>query len=452
MSSEYPFTSVGSLLGRFLLLGNKTEISIYDDKLIVSIDDGWRGISLSDIKSIEQLMSGRIVWKVYGIRIHLSSAGDIPDLMFNNIRDRDDAMRVLNKAHLDVRAKKIMTTWLKKEQIEKEAIEKQYQTSKRFILVHKRSELGWFLRHILLGDDPQPGLNTPNLIELDSEMRNMADNPSCWEGLDDDQLAMLFYQQAMYLAFGPKFGISDKILKQLINRNRVLHDLLQNRSSDRIQLTVDIIEMLDSDVNQIRALLQLLYDTDHVVVSTAAMAYALAIPLDNDDPMTGPIVMKQIAILESQRNPILSAGIINGLLSLGDQRVIEVLGPIWAGLPHEGLKILADAQPSALFAGHLEFLLRWLESVPEEETGLPAGILARLPNQYKGSGVLDVRRRFPAPATLRKEILATDPPYSVLRRWSVIDYGKIIIPRIERVADRESKDRIMPVVIMQWSN
>ncbi len=75
--------------------------------------------------------------------------------------------------------------------------------------------------------------------------------------------------------------------------------------------------------------------------------------------------------------------------------------------------------------------------------GAIAAAVARQPEGAHFDGVMDVRRGFGQ--------ASTDQAVVRLEEWTMTDYGRLIMPRLEAIAKRESEPKITPDVMAAWT-
>lgn len=181
------------------------------------------------------------------------------------------------------------------------------------------------------------------------------------------------------------------------------------------------------------------------LVSSAALDYAVLLPLEGDDPMTGPKAVVSIFTSGSVASP---AGLFAGLRLLGDDRVNALLVPLRRMLSEEEVADVCAARTGFVFAAMVDFLLDWLEEAEADREdgrfGLVAGALLRAVQTMAMPDVIDGRRRFPAPRT------GTDLLEPGWERVPLARFAERIRPRLEAIADRESEPRVLPAVLEAW--
>ncbi len=143
----------------------------------------------------------------------------------------------------------------------------------------------------------------------------------------------------------------------------------------------------------------LLEDPDPSVVSTGACEMSILLPVDEDDPISGPHYVH--SLLDQLTADDARAGIIGGLLQLGDERVAPLVSRGWEHLGEGGRQTLALLVQGfrGLHTLTVEFLLSWLEAeaaTPDTPTfGVVAATMARAGLHAAEHGIVDVERVFP---------------------------------------------------------
>lgn len=169
--------------------------------------------------------------------------------------------------------------------------------------------------------------------------------------------------------------------------------------------------------------------------------------------MTGPRTLREMA-----GNPRISdetrAGILAGLLVLGDRRTLPYLRGCWRLLPPlppdraaaltDPRMRLTNATTGVVHASHIEFFLDWLEDADESEFGAIAGALVRLARASSYPKVVDIQRRFPATPDDENPVITT------LAEWTFNEYGQLIAPRLLDLGRRENEPKVLPVLLEAW--
>lgn len=214
-------------------------------------------------------------------------------------------------------------------------------------------------------------------------------------------------------------------------------------SVDRCRLLTVVADAIDRRTFSINALLPFLgQDDSRAVVATAALRFAVAIDPEHDDPLTGVRHLIRPTAgpeLETHRVAVLS-----GLLILGDQRVIDLLGPCWRGLSQDGRFLLSALQAPDLHGPLIEWFLDWLEDCEGEEFGAVAAAVALMGQAARRFPIIEIRRSFPVP------IDPSDSAIELVQTWSFAEYAGRIEPRLRDLARRETAPCVMPEVLRAW--
>jgi hypothetical protein len=170
----------------------------------------------------------------------------------------------------------------------------------------------------------------------------------------------------------------------------------------------------------------------------------LLIPQRGSDPLTGP--KDVLGFLEGSDTDNTRVGILQGVLLIGDRRVLPLLDRCWEGLGREGRRCLAHSWSGFVYASTIEFLLDWLERTDNEADygSISAALLLCTVRQKNSPFVLDVERKFPANG------FGDGPPLRFLKQWTFEEYGKIIAPRLRAIGEAETGEKVIPKVLEAW--
>lgn len=261
-------------------------------------------------------------------------------------------------------------------------------------------------------------------------------DPEAWKRLEEDELLLLAFQQALYLGSGESeagSGLAGLYAEMVA---RVTRD-------DRMELLDRVSEAVEAGSTTVLALMPFLqHEPDASIVQSAALAFAAHMPLTAGDPMTGPRTIA--ALVPHADDDAVRVGLISGLLALGDRRVLPVLRGLWRHLGPEAREALTRQSLPFACASTVEFLLDWLEDADEEGFGIAAAMLARIPADGNGR-VLDLKRRFPA------NLDGDEIGIEVVGEWTAADFGARIAPRLADLERRENEPRVLPAVRAAWS-
>ena len=261
-------------------------------------------------------------------------------------------------------------------------------------------------------------------------------DPEAWKRLEEDELLLVAFQQALYLGSGESeagSGLAGLYAELVARVTR----------EDRMELLDRVSEAVEAGSTTVLALMPFLqHEPDASIVQSAALAFAAHMPLAAGDPMTGPRTIA--ALVPHADDDAVRVGLISGLLALGDRRVLPVLRGLWRHLGPEAREALTRQSLPFACASTVEFLLDWLEDADEEGFGIAAAMLARLPADGNGR-VLDLRRRFPA------NVDGDEIGIEVVGEWTAADFGARIAPRLADLERRENEPRVLPAVRAAWS-
>jgi hypothetical protein len=281
--------------------------------------------------------------------------------------------------------------------------------------------------------------------DLGPEMERLlalADQPQSWPTLDPETLGGLVRLLCLCFGIAPA--------PEQLGRLGPLYEVFLARASrdDRLRTERAVAgEVLQgASAGALFPIMNL--DTDLAVISTAALDFAvLAQPEEALGEFTGPRLLLAHAGPGSgvpERN---RAGILMGLVLLGDRRLLPLLDGCWDWLGTEGQTCLTRCTSGFVTAGLVEFLLRWLEQTDQEGIfGGILGTLCRMPSIAAGGVVTDIERVFPV-----TRAAGAEEPIRLLRTWTFPAYYEEIRPRIERIAERESEPKLAPQLADYWA-
>jgi hypothetical protein len=185
-----------------------------------------------------------------------------------------------------------------------------------------------------------------------------------------------------------------------------------------------------------------LADNSHAIVSTAAMNLAVVIPADPEDELNGLNFVSGIAA--SLGSSSTRAGsLLSGLLLLGDVRACTLVMKSWLELEQEPRYVIASARSGIASRAHAIALLTWLEHEKDEVVyGALAGTLGSIPRLAEQTGIIDIERALP--------VYSDQDPIKLIGRYQVSEFGEGIRERLEKLANSETGDRVMPLVLQAW--
>jgi hypothetical protein len=297
-----------------------------------------------------------------------------------------------------------------------------------------------------------PGFDPPPSNRQIAELDALLDEPARWAEIEPDTLRHLLFYQCLSYGIQP----DESVIQSLMSLQRVaverLAPAVRRQVAVHLARAVERVHRehgLDQGAGCTNALLPfLLEDPDPSVVSAAATELALLLPLEDGEILTGPRYVSSLvgeAAGEDAR-----AGLVAGLLQIGDARLGPLVASAWKGLGEAGRQTLALLIQSFHGASRLvvEFLLDWLEdesSAPGSPGfGVVAATLARAGRHAAEHGVSDVRRVFPL------TVAPEGAPFEETRELSVGDLLPGLRERLLRVASAERPPHLMAHVVSYW--
>jgi hypothetical protein len=268
---------------------------------------------------------------------------------------------------------------------------------------------------------------------------NLVRNPALWPGTTTDQLVDILYSVSEWL--GSNFT------EELFEEFRPFYWHIAERTTieQRLEVLVELVDGVERfEVGTASLLPFLCADEETSVISTAALHLALLLPLRDGDPLTGPKYI--VSGLDSCDTENSLVGNLQGVLLLGDRRILPLLDRCWERLGREGRRLLAHSWSGFVYASTIDFLLGWLEVTDDERDygSIAAALVLCTARQKNSPFVLDVERKFPANSE------EDGPPVRFLHQWTFEEYGKIIAPRLKAIAAAETGEKVMPKVLAAW--
>jgi hypothetical protein len=288
----------------------------------------------------------------------------------------------------------------------------------------------------------------PSLDELDGLLAD----PSTWPVVDPEVLRHLLFYQCLSYGLDPE----DEVIPRLMALARVAVERLHPAA--RRQVAIHVARAIER-VHRAQAIRDgagctngllpfLVEDPDPSVVSAAATEMAALMPVEDGDPLTGPTYVR--SLLDELPGEDARAGIVAGLLQLGDSRVAPLVAGAWRRLGDEGRQTLALLVQGirGLSALTAEFLVAWLEDevrTPSSPAfGIVTATLARAGGHAADHGVVEFRRTLPV----------TEGPEGesdrVVREWTRDDYVATIRERLLAIAAAEQPPHLMLHVLRYW--
>lgn len=298
------------------------------------------------------------------------------------------------------------------------------------------------------GRTRETGDAAPPLDQLDALLAT----PAAWPELEPSVLRHLLFYKCLSYGVDPddddvpsvtslaRIGVAR--LEPAVRRQVVLEVA---RSIERLHREHDI----DEGAGYTNGLLPfLIEDPDPSVVAAAACEMAILLPLEDDDPMSGPKYVQSL-LGELERDDS-RAGIVGGLLSLGDRRVDPLVARAWHGLGDEGRQSLALLIQAVhgLHVGTVKFLVDWLEGEAANphtpSFGMVAATMARSGLHAAEYGIVDVVRAFPVTSAPEGK------PYRIARQWTREEFLPVLRPRFDRLARIARGSELVDGVLRCW--
>ena len=185
-------------------------------------------------------------------------------------------------------------------------------------------------------------------------------------------------------------------------------------------------------------------DPAPLVISTATIALLGVLPPSASDALSG---VRELVALARQCTDegaaVRAAAILKGLVSVGDRRVLAIVGPCWRWLPQAARPELSAVGGQLVHAPLIEWLMDWMEETEGDEFGAVAGTLARMASTGAAE-VLEVHRAIPVWEAAGGEVIR------VQRSWTMDQFTAQIRPRLLQLAADEDAPRVMHDVLQSW--
>ena len=276
--------------------------------------------------------------------------------------------------------------------------------------------------------------------------------PERWPEIPIETLHQLVYYQCLSYGMDP----DDDAVPGLTSLCRVAVERMHPAA--RQQVVVHLARAVErvhreQDVREgagcTNALLPFLVgEPDPSVVATAAFEMAVLLPLEDDDPLSGPRYIR--ALFDEVHDDEPRAGLVAGLLQVGDRRVAPLVERGWRELGFEGRQTLALLILGfrALHGLTVDFLVSWLEDEARDPSapgfGIVAATLARAGRHAAEHGVVEAARILPATAAKPGEAYATS--LAVTREAVAAKIRR----RLTAVARLEHPPELMRQVLEEW--
>jgi hypothetical protein len=301
-----------------------------------------------------------------------------------------------------------------------------------------------------MGDGTGGSTSGPHLPidELDA----LFSRPDVWDSLDDDTLRQLLVYECFACGLKPDSEATARLMGLARVAAVRLHPAARLQAVSNVARAIERVHRqhgVRAGAGATSGLLPfILEDPDPSVVAAASCELALLLPPDGHDPLSGPrhvaSLIEQVALDDAR------AGIIGGLLLLGDPRVWPLLDRTWTRLGDDGRQTLALVIQGfhGLHALTVRFLLGWLESEavrPESATfGVVAATMARAGHHAAEFGIVEVRRTFPV-------IDAPEGrPYEIVHEWPLEEFLPLVSDRLSGLASADSPPELVLAVLRHW--
>ncbi len=299
------------------------------------------------------------------------------------------------------------------------------------------------------GKHPRGAGDGPPLDQLD----RLLEDPQAWPGLDPDLLRHLLFYGCLSFGVNP----DDDDVPRVMRLAKIAIGRLPPAVRREVALQVArAVERLHREhgvcegAGYTNGLLPFLVeDPDPSVVAAAACDMAILLPLENDDPMSGPQYVR--SLLDEIDADEARAGVVAGLLSLGDARVEPLVGGTWRLLGEEGRQSLALLIQAVhgLHVLTVRFLLDWLEGEAADPAtpsfGMVAATVARAGAHAADHGIVEVARAFPVTSAPEGQ------PFRVLREWSLEEFLPTVRPRMRRLLSVANPPELLGSALRYWS-
>ena len=299
--------------------------------------------------------------------------------------------------------------------------------------------------------DQSPGQASSSAASL-GELDALLEHPERWPEIEPDRLRHLLFYRCLSYGLHP----DEAAIPTLMSLHRLaverLHAAVRRQVVVHLARAIERVHrehQLEEGAGCTNALLPfLLEDPDPSVVSSAAMEMALLLPLEEGDVLTGPRYVrhlwKQVGADDAR------AGIVAGLLQLGDERLSPLVDGAWDELGHEGRETLALLVQAFHGVNGLtvRFLVSWLEHEVRDSGsaafGMVAATLARAGRHAEEHGVAEFERVFPLAHAPQ------DAPAGAGRQLTFDEFRPSIAGRLVQVGRSEAPPRLMPHVLSYW--
>lgn len=286
------------------------------------------------------------------------------------------------------------------------------------------------------------GVSDQKLREaLAGTVNTLSDEPR-WRAFDDDALGRLLFD-GIYIYGATNW---EPIVGPL--RALYLHWMQRASGERRMQLQVAVRQHVEAGQLSANAFLPFLFlDDDRVAVSTSAIDFAMVLRPAEDDPIGWP--RKLAEDLEAIGGAAPGA-ILGGLVSLGDQRVNELLLELRWLLSDSEIGVAAQCPTGVPYVAAFEFWLGWLEELAAAnltETGLFGQVATGISNMLRkrrSDEFWDIQRNF----GYQHFTGEAAQPMTVHGRHSLQEIGERYGPRLYALEAAETPPKVLSNVLM----
>jgi hypothetical protein len=215
----------------------------------------------------------------------------------------------------------------------------------------------------------------------------------------------------------------------------------------RIQILLAVIPRVEEQSLTVCALFPFLFtDPSLTVISTAALHAAATWPgTTEEDPLFGVReLLNHARVKLSEGRQQCAAGIVGGLLRLGDRRATEFLRHVWREFTSEGRSVLVGLKAVGPNAALIDWFIDWLEDSEGADFGRVAGALARHADDAKRLGVAETSRALPIWSRQPSDAV------SLISHRTREEFAELIRPRLLQLAANEPPPRVMHRLLSEW--
>jgi hypothetical protein len=217
----------------------------------------------------------------------------------------------------------------------------------------------------------------------------------------------------------------------------------------RLDVLSALKPLLDEGVLHATALLPfVICDTDQKVVSSATLDLLAYSPVHTATGLPHGVV--ELLELTEKKVPRALGFVLGGLVVYGDSRLRASMDAVAQHCSDKEIADAARCQSGFIMHAAADFWLSMCEGLQkkdgsrgsESRFGCAASALVNLVRGSQQPVVFDVTRNSPAPEF--------ESPIELRRKWSIDEYAQLIRPRLQVLADRESGEKIIHLVMTEW--